>query len=182
MLPDNGNDHKFLEILKAIIGPGSEEQTLIDLCSYVARTAQQLPFRERTFVDVNDHSAHIHAGKFVQADVCGGNHEVFNQQYDVATCLDGIEHVQKPDGWIMLNRMEAMSKKQILFTPLDAWMLDPTSTDPEAHKCVWSPEELTGWASVVLPKYHPTLGIGAFFFWKCADIELDFARVAQTLG
>ena len=179
-LPGAGNDQRFLAILNTIIG--ADRGSLIDLCCHHARLTQGLSFAQKTFVDVNDHSARVRAGRFVQADVVNGSHPVFAERYDVATCLDGIEHMHKPEGWQMLKRMDALAAKQILFTPLDPWSMDPDSTDPEAHKCVWSPDELVGYASIVMPTYHPTLGIGAFFFWKCDDIRRDFERVREELA
>lgn len=188
-LPGPGNTERFLKVMRAIIGPGIREQSLIDLCCYHARAARELEFRERVFVDVGDHSREFAGLNFVQADVINGNHEVFNRHYDVATCLDGIEHVMKPDGALLLSRMGFMSKKAILFTPADPWMVEEHNPNPESHKCVWTPAELPEWAHVVFPDYHDTLtsdtgrkGVGAFFFWKCDDIAADFDRVRNELN
>lgn len=177
-----GSYPRFLHVLRAIIGSDIEQQSLIDLCCHIAGMSRLLEFKNRVFVDVGDHSKFFDGMNFVQADVVHGDHEVFNQHYDVATCLDGIEHVHKPEGQILLDRMQSMADKSILFTPLDAWMIEPHNPDPESHKCLWVPEDLPGWAKIVFPEWHPSLGIGAFFFWKCADIEADFNRVQIELG
>lgn len=167
----------FTEYLKLIIGPGMEKQSLIDLCAHTAPVTKTLPFQSKVYVDVNPQA---YPG-FVQADVLG-EHPVFESRYNVSTCLDGIEHMHKPMGMALLDRMMKISEKQILFTPLDPWCVDPSSTDPEAHKCVWKPEELPNYASIVLPNWHPSLGIGAFFFWRCSNLAADFERVKAGIS
>jgi hypothetical protein len=74
------------------------------------------------------------------------------------------------------------SEKQIFFTPLGDYMVDD-SLDPEGHHSGWLPEdfEQLGWATIVLPDYHPLLGIGAFYAWHCDRIEEDFERVKNEL-
>lgn len=118
---------------------------------------------------------------FVEADVLG-DHPVLAAQYDVSICSDGIEHVTKEQGFALVEKMKSISKKQVLFTPLDPWMMSsPEDTNPESHKSLWAPEDLPDFAHVVLPVYHPTLNIGAFFFWKVEDLDQDFARVVNEL-
>lgn len=187
-LPGPGDTDRFLKVMRAIIGPGIRNQTLIDLCCYHARASRQLEFRERVFVDVGDHRKEFDGLNFVQADVVAGEHPVFERRYDVSACLDGIEHIHKPQGAMLLERMALLAVKPILFTPLDPWMVEPHNEHPESHKCVWTPEELPGWAHVVFPMYHATLrsdmgkeGVGAFFFWKCPDVAADFERVRNEL-
>jgi|GEM_PF-1734342 len=180
-----GTYERFLDIVRAIVGPGLESQSMIDLFSHVARLTRRLPFARSTFVDIGNYVSEFAGLEFVHADVIHGDHEVLRRQYDVALCLDGIEHVHKPEGRILLQRMQGFSRKQILFTPLDPWMVDETATNPEAHKCCWKPDELPDWAHIVLPEWHPLLGIGAFFFWQAGDAEAtraDYERVKAALG
>lgn len=175
-----GDEPRFMKTLRQIIGVDPANLSMIDLCSHIAPLTQKLGFRDATFMDANDHSAHIRKGQFFTGDVLG-IHPIFEKHYDVALCLDGIEHMHKPQGRMLLNRMESIASKAILFTPLGEWMVDPTSTDPESHKCGWYPEELNGWASIAYPEWHTTLGIGAFFFWKCENLEAEFERVKNAL-
>lgn len=187
-LPGPGTTERFLTVMRAIIGPGIREQSLIDLCSYHARASRQLEFREAVYVDVGDHRAQFDGLNFVQADVVAGEHEVFERRYDVATCLDGLEHVHKPEGVRLLARMSTLATKAIGFTPADGWMIEPDNPNPESHKCLWHPSELPEWAHIVFPDYHETLisdagrkGVGAFFFWKGPDLQEDFWRVSRAL-
>jgi hypothetical protein len=40
---------------------------------------------------------------------------------------------------------------------------------------------LPGYASIVFPDYHKVWNGGAFFAWKCGDIEKDFERVIKII-
>ena len=175
-----GSDELFLTLLKALIG--ERHNSMIDLCCNEARMTKQLDFQERTYVDVRACSVGTaEQSNFVQADVLG-EHEVFNRHYDVAFCLDGIEHLSYQDGLKLLERMERISDRQILFTPLGDYLVEEDNSDPCCHKSGWRPLLLPpGWASIELPQYHESLDIGAFFFWKAPSIEDDFCRVtAET--
>jgi hypothetical protein len=167
--------------MKLICGTGT---SFIDLCSYEARLTRRLPFADRTYVDISfrnlDNVGPGEQDKFVQADVLG-DHPVFNRRYDVAICSDGIEHLTKEQGWKLLERMKQLADRQVLFTPLHAWMMDPTNPAPESHKSLWTPEDLPDWAHISVPEYHPTLGIGAFFFWNCPNLDEDWKRVAKNI-
>lgn len=178
VLPQQGSFELFIACMNLIIGPELRKKTLIDLCSNNAPITQALPFFEKVFVDILHHD---YPG-FIQADVLG-DHHVLQSHYDVSTCLDGIEHLHKPEGARLLDRMIKISDKQILFTPLGEYMVDPTSTIPESHKCGYVPDDLPGWAHLSFPKWHEKcLNIGAFFFWKCDNIADDFSRVADNIN
>jgi hypothetical protein len=69
--------------------------------------------------------------------------------------------------------MKAKSNKQIIFTPLGAYMVDEGSTHPDSHKSGWTPDMLFGWLSIVLPNFHPTLNTGAFFAVQCDEEEKE---------
>lgn len=163
--------------------------SLIDLCCCFANVTGTLGFQKRKYLDVIprqlDHNEQEH---FVQADVLK-DHPLFEEHWDVATCLDGIEHVTKDEGQILVDRMLEIADIAIVFTPADAWMMEEIGSerylnDPESHKSLWAPEDFEGWASILMPNYHPTLGIGAFFSWynKNVNMEEDFNRVKQELG
>lgn len=177
----HGDEAVFMRTLRAIIGPNSSEQSHIDLCSCYAPLVRHLDFKSRVYVDVKEWDIDDEVRPYYVVTDVLGNHPVLSRQYDVATCLDGIEHLHKPDGRRLLDRMKALSKKQILFTPLHPWNMAPDDPRPETHKCVWVPEDLPNWASVVYPVYHRVLEIGAWFFWHCDNLEEDFERVKREL-
>ena len=172
-----GCNDVFLGVLRAIIGP-AESQSLIDLCCNLAPLTRTLGFGKRVYVDVLQRDLGEESPHFVQADVLG-DHPVLQETYDVSVCLDGIEHLHKEQGEVLIQRMLHISKTRIIFTPLNPWMMEPHNPHPETHKSLWTPEDLPDWASVIFPVYHPTLDIGAWFGWHCEDLEASFNRVCS---
>ena len=182
IINDHGSYPLYESIIQAIIGPNIHEQSLIDLCSCEATVTRKLPFQEKTYVDVLDcWDIPGQMDRFVQTDVLG-DHEIFNKHYDVANCSDGIEHLIKDDGIRLVERMKTISDKQILFTPLGNYLVEVGNPDPKCHKSGWYPDDFEGFAAIIAPKYHPTLGIGAFWVWKCENIEADFQRVKSLIA
>lgn len=180
-LKNNGSYEFYEEVINAIIGNNTEDKTFIDLCCCEATVTRKLKFKEKTYVDVLDcWEIPGEMDRFVQADVLG-DHPIFNKKYDIANCSDGIEHLTRDDGFRLVERMKNISDKQILFTPLGNYMIEEGNPDPKCHKSGWFAEDFVGFASIVCPQYHPTLGVGAFWVWKCEDIEKDFARVKGIL-
>lgn len=179
----HGDEKLFLKVLCSIVGEPIAEKSIIDLCCAYGGLVKQVPFKHKTYVDVLSWDAK-YDGDFVQADVLG-DHEIFTRKYDIVTVLDGIEHMHKPQGERLLKRTEEMAlQKNVLFTPLDPWCLEPDSEDPKAHKCVWGPQDVPGYASIAFPRWHKALGeLGAFFFWKTAGHPIvdDFERVRDEL-
>lgn len=181
-IQDHGSFPLYEKVIKAIIGNTIDEQTLIDLCSCEATVTRNLEFKDKVYVDALDCwniPGQMH--RFVQADVLG-NHKCFNKHYTVANCSDGIEHLSKEDGFRLVERMKAISDKQILFTPLGEYMVEVGNPDPKCHKSGWWPKDFDGFAAIVAPNYHPTLNVGAFWVWRCDNIEADFERVKSLLG
>lgn len=181
-LSDQGSFPLFEKVVGSILGPGTDQLTMIDLCSCEATVTRKLAFKEKTYVDVLDcWDIPGQMDRFVLADVLG-DHPCLHKHYDVAYCSDGIEHFTKADGVRLIQRMMWISDKQVLFTPLGDHCVNPTSTDPKEHKSGWLPEHFPGFAAIVAPNYHPSLKIGAFWVWRCADIDTDFLRVKTELG
>jgi hypothetical protein len=173
-----GDDLRYTTIMLALIG--SKRNSMIDLCCNLAPHTRTFGFKERVYVDVLPRDLGNEQKNFVQADVLG-DHPVLSKHYDVSICSDGIEHVLQEQGEQLLVRMKAISDRQVLFTPLDPWMMSPDDPNPESHKSIWNPGVLPDYAHVVMPNYHPTLGIGAFFFWNCDGLDEDFERVRNLL-
>jgi hypothetical protein len=159
------------------MGDDLANKNVIDLCCNEATVTRKIKSKHMVFVDVVD-CGPGQFGEFHKIDVLS-EHEIFTRHYDIALCLDGIEHIYKPQGFELLKRMEKISDKQILFTPLGEDGVNALSTDPYDHKCGWYPEEIPGYASLSFPNYHGHFG--AFFFWKTKDIEADFERIKSSL-
>lgn len=166
-------------VMTAIVGRPMQELTLIDLCSCEATVTRNLPFREKTYVDVGDWDIPEQMDRYIKADVLG-DHPCFDKRYDVATCLDGIEHFTKENGFKLIERMKKISDVQILFTPLGDYLVGfGDQNDPNTHKSGWLPEDFKGFGVIVAKNFHKTLGIGAFWAWNSPDIKNDFARVSR---
>jgi hypothetical protein len=160
----NGSGKLQVDVLNALIGDSSRK-TMIDLCCGEMATSQHLRFARSVHVDVEDNFGRPIGANFVQADVLG-EHPVFSEYFDVSICTDGIEHFTKSDGLRLAERMLGMSHLAIIFTPLGDYMVDPNGKGPHTHKSGWQPGDLVGWDHLAFPKWHPTLNIGAIFFWR----------------
>lgn len=176
----HGNNEVYLDCLKSICGD-TEGKTLLDAMCNLAPHTPLLGFKERTYVDVlprildhKDEQQH-----FIQKDIFHflDDEDIY---FDTIICSDGIEHIIKEDGHRLLYEFLLKSDRNIIFTPLGNHMVED-GDNPENHHSGWFPEELKGYASIVFPQYHPTLGIGAFFSWDCDNIEDDFERVKNEL-
>lgn len=180
---EHGCGEFYVKVFNAIAGAGTESKTLIDLCCAEATISRHFQFKEKTYVDMLDEwSIPGQMDRYIQADVLG-QHAVFDKHYDVALCSDGIEHLIKSDGLRLIERMKTISDRQILFTPLgDLWIKEQLDNDPKSHKSGWFPADFEGFAAIVCPAYHPTLNHGAFFVWRCPNIEVDFERVKTILA
>lgn len=172
----------YMKVLRAICGE-TAGKSMVDLCCAFAPNTPKLGFEFRRYVDVIDRKLdHTSEQEFFTKANILDLPDVVIKYYDVAICSDGIEHFNTVDARKLLNIMMAYSFKQIIFTPLgDLWMEKVPSNDPEAHRSAWYPEMLPGWASIVFPDYHKVWGVGAFFSWRCDDIEKDFERVINII-
>lgn len=181
-LKQHGSFPLYEKVIKAIIGPQIKDQTMIDLCCCEATVTRNLEFKEKTYVDALDcWDIPGQMDRFIKTDVLG-NHECFKKHYDVANCSDGIEHLYREEGFKLIEKMKSISNKQILFTPYGEYMVEIGNPDPKCHKSGWWPEDFEGFASIVCPNYHPTLNVGAFWVWKCENIEEDFKRVKKMIN
>ena len=181
----NGGSEVFLDVINAIVGP--ERKSMIDIgCNHAPFTCQ-LGFEERSYIDIlprelDNKNEQKYFRQMNALDI------PLYEDYDVSFSNDVIEHLYFVDGLAMLKLMAKISKKQVLFTPLDEWMMtDELDKNPESHRSLFTPDILdritpNHFAYVIFPHYHPTLNIGAFYFWYCADIEEDFERVKKEIN
>lgn len=175
-----GNREVFLLLVNSILGD-HPRGSMIDMCSHVAPITRTLGFESRTYVDILERDLGDEQPNFICCDALG-EHEAFNRRYDAALCFDGIEHLYKQDGFALLDRMHDIASMSILFTPSDPWCIDMKSTNPEAHRSLWGPQDVPKYASLMMPSFHERLGIGAFMFWHCEDLCRHFNRVVSTLN
>lgn len=168
----HGNGDLHLAILKAICGDVSK-QTMVDLMCHSAPYTPRLGFKQVTYIDIQDRPFDFPEEKksFIKMDVL--NFDPFSY-FDVACCLDGIEHLSHEDGWKLIDLMQTISPLPIIFTPLGGVQI-VRDTHPDSHKCGWYPEELPDWNTLVFPDWHPTLEVGAWYGWR------DHDHVFETL-
>lgn len=166
-----GSGDIYLDIMKIICGE-TAEKSMIDLCSHRAPYTSQLGFKDRVYVDIQERPLDnvLEQKYFVQSNVF--EYLNFNRKhFDVCILSDALEHFTAEDGYELLGQMKLMSSKQIIFTPLGAYMVDEKSINPDSHKSGWFPDMLMDWLSIVLPNFHPALNTGAFFAINCNDVE-----------
>lgn len=178
----HGGYDVYMDCMKAICGD-TAGKSMCDLGANKAPYTHSLGFEKRTYVDVLDRVLDNEDEQqfFVKYDMIKYLTESPLSIYDVAISSDSIEHLSERDGERFVAAMEKHSLRQVIFTPLNDWMMDKEGIDPEGHHSLWTPDMLPEYAAIVFPNYHPTLSIGAWFGWRCENIKEDFERVSNEL-
>jgi hypothetical protein len=178
-----GTIEVYMDCLRAICGD-TKGKSMVDLCCAFAPNTPKLGFQQRRYMDIIDRKLDHpeEQNLFIKLDVLLLA-EAMHNQVDVAICSDGIEHFYPDDGKKLINVMQQISQKQIIFTPLgEIFPLHNTGPDdPEAHHSLWTPDDFPGWATLVFPDYHRSWNGGAFFCFNCDNIEQEFHHVKSDL-
>ena len=182
ILNNIGSGELWLKIMKAICGD-TKDKSMVDLGSHLAPYTPMLGFKENTYVDILERPLDYKDQQqfFVKSDMISFLEKC--SHFDVAISSDSIEHLHKENGVTLVKLMELKSDKQIIFTPLGEYMVneDVNNIDPDSHRSGWMPEDFEGWASVIMPNFHPRLNKGAFFAFNCNNIENEFYRISNEL-
>lgn len=185
----SGNAWKHQDILKAICGDTSSASALDAMCCH-GNSTKRLEFRRKVFVDVQYRPIDMNpTDLFVVTDIFNFlSHEEYI--FDVAFCLDGIEHLTKDEGYVLIDKLEKRADKVIFFTPLGEYALSDDN-DPDHHHSGWLPSEFEalGYETIVFPDFHDTINAGAFFAFKCTDLysiltktrEVEIARIFTAI-
>jgi hypothetical protein len=82
------------------------------------------------------------------------------KSFDVALCLEVIEHLEKEEGAKFLKEIEKISRKQIIITtPVGKFERPPTGGNPwQEHKSTYSPTELRAYGYQIWGYGLPMLG------------------------
>ena len=154
-------------IMMAICEP-VKNKSMIDLMCHQAPITSGMGFKNTAYLDIQERGidAMVDRNNLIIADVL--TYE-FKDHYDVAFCLDGIEHLNYQDGLKLLDIMGSIADINIIFTPLGELSTNPEDPHPDSHKFGWLPEHFNGWHTAVFPRWHPTLNAGAFFAWRGVD-------------
>lgn len=176
-----GGDEVYMDCLTLL--SGSDRESCLDIGCNHSPFVPRLGFKQRKYIDIMERTLdNIEEQPFFEkADAL--HHLRQDVKYSTIFSLDQIEHVTKEYGWEQIRLMEKYSDRQVLFTPLDPWMMtDSSDTNPESHRSVWRPEEFDDtWVKIVFPNYHPTLSIGAWFFMRCDSPKQEFERISNEL-
>ena len=92
--------------------------------------------------------------------------------FDLITCFDVIEHLKKEDGYKLIENLEKLSNKTIVFfTPIGDIAIGQSKIQYHVHLSGWKPEEFAklGYQCWVFPNFHKRFGYGAFFAIKTTD-------------
>lgn len=180
----DGSPELHLHILD-LLCDGIKGKIMVDLmCCEASQTRKLSGWASETYVDIQRRDMGEKEKYFVQQDV--GEFLVNQVQvFDVAFCLDGVEHLHESDAFDVISMASAVSKRGIFFTPLGDFNITEDD-NPDSHRSGWLPEDIEGvypnkFAFIVLPNFHKTIGAGAFFFWTAENIEQDFMRVKNKI-
>lgn len=167
----------YLDVMRAICG-NTEGKSMIDIGCCFAPNTPKLGFKDRLYVDTIARKLdHPEEQKFfVECDALDIPHAFISHQFDVAIASDLIEHLTYMDGRKLIEIMQSISYRQILFTPTTEIfkMVDDDNKDPEAHRSLWHPDHLPDYASIVFPQYHKVWNGGAFFSFHCQPLDFMF--------
>lgn len=176
-----GNLEVYMDVLRAICGDTSGKSMTDYGCCFAPNTPT-LGFEKRRYIDIIDRELDHKSEQryFFKGDIL---YKFYQHYVDVSISSDVIEHLTVKDGYRLLKIMEDSSRKQILFTPTtDLFgMAKNKDKDPEKHRSVWKPKMTPHYASIVFPDYHKVWNGGAYFFYRCEDLENDFERVINEL-
>ncbi len=182
----DGND-VYMNVMNDILGD-TPRNSMIDLGAHKAAHTPLFGFKERRYVDILPNILDFPEEQkyFVQADILD---TPLDKIYTVSFSLDCCEHLTIENGIKLIKIMQAISFKQILFTPLDdLFGMDFETDNPEAHRSLWSPELVeklfpNQFIFISFPKYHSVWNGGAFFFTSCkGDIDIEFERIKNELN
>jgi len=169
-----GSGELWLDIMRIICGDTSGK-SMVDLGCHKAPYTPLLGFSERTYVDIQDRPLdHTNEQKyFIKEDIIHYLNAI-DRGPNVFVLSDTIEHLILADGYKVINLMTDKGYKNIIFTPLGEYMLEPTPTNnPDSHRSAWIPEMLSGYVSIILPNFHKSINKGAFFAFNCNQQETD---------
>ncbi len=112
-------------------------------------------------------------GIFIEADVTKLTVQRFDYAFNVAICIDGIEHLSKPDALALLDKMAYWAKKSIVVTP-DAFFSnshndltgEKRNADHRLHKSLITEDEFRGLGFTVKVKQPEVLGFNCMMYVK----------------
>jgi ubiquinone/menaquinone biosynthesis C-methylase UbiE len=103
--------------------------------------------------EAREHGTH---NEYVLGDVKAIGGLFPNKRFDACVALDVIEHLEKEDGWRMLEAMERLADRRvIIFTPNGFVPQKSKNGDLQEHLSGWTAEEMRARGYRVLGMYGP---------------------------
>jgi hypothetical protein len=177
----------YMDMMEIILG-STHRGTMIDLGCHKAAHTPLFKFKERKYVDLIKNTLDFPEEQqfFEVGDILD---TPLDKRYNVAFSLDVIEHLTITNGAKLLNIMNTISDKRVLFTPLDdLFGMDLETDNPESHRSLWKPEIIeelfpNQFIFVTFPNYHKVWDGGAFFFYSLdGDIDKEFNRITNEIN
>ena len=132
-----------------------DKETLLSLCTGIGFELQGNTASKITAVDISAPYCEVLKGKFPNITVINSPAHLYLQNedtesYDIVSCIDGLEHMTKEEGIILLEEAKRVCKKRvIIFTqigylrnePHDAWGISGAD-EYQTHKSGWEVSEV----------------------------------------
>lgn len=93
-------------------------------------------------------------GNYKEVLLCDVRNLPFEKKsFDAVSCNEVIEHLDKPDGWNLLDRLESIARKRvIIMTPWGLDILPKRKDNPYLdHQSGWYPEEFSRRGYKIIP-------------------------------
>jgi SAM-dependent methyltransferase len=157
--------------------------SLLDLGTRLGAHTRDLPIPKRLYVDLEELPGR--PDPFLRADALRVREWTRPGEFEVVTCLDFIEHLEKADGERLIADLEELAGRRVIyFTPLGPLWLD-LEPGPRGHHSGWLPEEFIsrGYQVWSWPEFHASIPHGAFWAWKTlSGPEVSASELALALS
>lgn len=167
---------RFEDLLTALIP--SECSSLLDVgCGRASPLARVLPTIENSVgvdaltSELNERGAAVSGHRrYVQSDVRRLGELFPERSFDVVVALDVLEHLEKDEGWSLLDAMERLATRRVIvFTPNGFLPQDEYDGNPyQIHLSGWTVDEFRGRGYRVMGVngWRPLRGERASIAWR----------------
>jgi hypothetical protein len=165
-----GSGELWLNISSIICNP-STGQSMCDLGCHHAPYTPLLGYSQYVYVDIQYRGLDYRGMEewFVNMDAIEYLKKCY-RHFDLCIASDFLEHLTEEKGDEFLSLMQDHSDKQVIFTPLGDASITADG-HPDSHASGWFPEDFPEWLTIVLPNFHPSINLGAFFAVNCSVEE-----------
>lgn len=181
-----GTPEIHLEVLKIMCGDPTGKAVVDLMCCEASQTRKLYGWKKELYVDIQKRDLGAEKNPFFE--LCDVIEYVESSRvlfFDIAICLDGIEHLSKKDGQYLMEALAYKVDKAIFFTPLGSYMVesDESEKHPDKHYSGWTPQEfeVAGYNCIVFHNFHEALHCGAFFAVHSKD-KTEWDRILTEIN